>query len=260
MTYIPHSSLVTILNLLDIFRFKLSAPSVSYYSHFTWPITVSNNRFVFRGTNFVDVMAPIFSREMLIEALPAFGENYSSWGHEHLWHKLLNERREFGVIIDSAPIANTRPAGQGTLPLYRPSDSDPREEVEAMFQKYNLDRTVKFRNLFGVTKYDGIVWGNTFTQFALSGYEEMSTLETDHLYRCVDFLSRGPRPIMSLQELRVMQGFARIEERYRIRPDLTLGSHGKSYPVSEVKADPLYAAEINSQRAEPEPPSIIEPI
>ena len=88
---LPFESLQRISALLARFRFVLSAPGLSYYSFFTWPLAVANSRFLFRGTDFVEVMMPIMSRAFLLAAMPAFNDNYTAWGHEWLWRKLLNE-------------------------------------------------------------------------------------------------------------------------------------------------------------------------
>jgi hypothetical protein len=78
---LPYSSLVKARSLLEKYRFKLAAPSLSFESFFGWPIAVQNERMLFRGTDFVEIMAPIMSRDFLRLALPHFDENFSSWGY-----------------------------------------------------------------------------------------------------------------------------------------------------------------------------------
>ena len=112
---LPYSSLVKARSLLEKYRFKLAAPSLSFESFFGWPIAVQNERMLFRGTDFVEIMAPIMSRDFLRLALPHFDENFSSWGYEWLWRKLLNDGRAFAAILDAAPIVHARPMGQGSL-------------------------------------------------------------------------------------------------------------------------------------------------
>ena len=119
---LPLETLRQVSNLLGRFQFELSSPAITYYSFFTWPIMVRNDRFIFRGTNFVEVMAPIMSRKFLLLVAHAFNDNYSGWGHEWLWHKHLGDLGSFAAIFDCAPITHSRPFGSGSLIKNRAGD------------------------------------------------------------------------------------------------------------------------------------------
>jgi hypothetical protein len=56
---LPISSLRTMISLVDRFKFSLSAPALTSESIMGYPINMTNSRFLFRGTNFVEMMMPI---------------------------------------------------------------------------------------------------------------------------------------------------------------------------------------------------------
>jgi hypothetical protein len=98
---------------------------------------------LFRGTDFVEIMAPIMSRDFLRLALPHFDENFSSWGYEWLWRKLLNDRRAFAAILDAAPIVHTRPIGQGSL-YKNHSREAANKDLTDLIDKFGLNRDGPF--------------------------------------------------------------------------------------------------------------------
>jgi hypothetical protein len=202
---LPFASLRQTLQLLGIFPFDLAAPSLTYDSFFSWPITIRNSEFLFRCTNFVEVMAPIMSRAFLRLALPAFNENYSAWGHEWLWESLLAETNSFAAILDSAPIAHTRAFGSGSLYRNRPAGCwTPKEDKNRLLAKYGLEEGVKFRNSFGVTaaRPHRIVINDEFVQHGLPGYAGMQALQRDEFSYCVETFSNAARPVATLSELK----------------------------------------------------------
>lgn len=212
---LPLESLRRISMLLGAFPFELSAPSLSYYSYFTWPITVRNSRFIFRATDFVEVMAPIMSVHFLRAALVAFNDNFSGWGHEWLWRKLLNKRSGFAAIFDCAPITHSRPFGSGTLVGNKPpSGWNPGKDMDEMIARYDLDRETPFRNYFGVTYKNkpSILVEDDFLQEAINGYSEMQGLPSDSFVRCIDTLIRGARPTSSISELETAAGFRLVAD------------------------------------------------
>jgi hypothetical protein len=203
--HLPFESLRQTVDILRVFPFDLAAPSLTYDSFFSWPIAVRNSQFLFRCTNFVEVMAPIMSRAFLRRAMPAFNENYSAWGHEWLWERLLAETRSFAAILDSAPITHGRPFGAGSLYQNCPKDCwTPEADKERLLEKYGLDGNVKFRNYFAVTagKPNRILVNDEFVEHGLPGYAEMQTLHRDNFSYCLETFSNAARPVAMLSDLR----------------------------------------------------------
>jgi len=201
---LPFQSLRRTLDILTVFPFDLAAPSLTCDSFFSWPIAVRNSQFQFRCTNFVEVMAPIMSRAFLRRALPAFGDNYSGWGHEWLWQRLLAETGSFAGILDCAPITHGRRFGAGTLYQNRPAEGwTPEEDKARLLAKYGLDGDVKFRNVFAVTAGTPhrILAGDAFVEHGLPGYDEMREHHADNFLRCAENFSNAARPVATLAEL-----------------------------------------------------------
>jgi len=211
-------SLRRIVALLGRFPFPLASPALSYDSFFSWPLMLANDRFLFRCTDFVEVMMPIMSREFMLAAMPAFNDNFSGWGHEWLWRKMLNERRTFAAIFDSAPVTHTRPTGRSDFLKDRPPDAPTlQQELETMLAKYQLDESIPFRNYFGVTNGDPprLLIQDTFVEVAREGYRNMQSLPEDTMTSCIHTLTYDSRPIASVADLQKTQGFRLVAEALR---------------------------------------------
>ena len=147
-------TLAAVHGLLTRFRFILAAPALTPDSHFSWTIAVRHEGLLFRGTDFVEQMAPIMSRAFLRAALPYFAESYTGFGYEWLWQRILSERNGFAAILDATPIRHGRPLGSGMLYKNRPEGSNNEQEMRDFLTKFGLDAKVKFRNRFALTAED----------------------------------------------------------------------------------------------------------
>ncbi|HSC65029.1 MAG TPA: DUF707 domain-containing protein [Caldimonas sp.] len=69
-----------------------------------------------RFTGFVEVMAPLFSREALRSCAPTLDESRSGWGLGWVLPTLC-ERAGLGriAIIDATPVRHTRPVGGSSI-------------------------------------------------------------------------------------------------------------------------------------------------
>lgn len=88
----------------------LSQPSmIGYVSHeITKPI--SNN--LLRYTNFVEILAPLFSLDSLLKLYGTFNLTYSGWGYDWIWPHLLGNPKDKVAIVDQITIEHTRPLGK----------------------------------------------------------------------------------------------------------------------------------------------------
>ncbi len=214
---LPYPSLERIRSLLAQFRFPLAAPALSYESFFSWPMAVQNERLLFRGTDFVEIMAPLMSRDFLRVALPHFDENHSGWGYEWLWRKILNDQKSFAAILDAAPIIHTRPIGKGSLYKNVPAGTpSAKEERDALFEKFDLGRGEPFRTLFGVTIEDSrLLLGDQLLCEMLGGYPRLLERNFGNFTRCIDALLTKNRPTATVDRLREMAGFIEVEDALR---------------------------------------------
>ena len=118
--------------LFHCFDLQLAQPALSRDSFFSHPITLKNDQFAVRFTNFVEVMAPIFSQEALKLCWPTFKDSIIGWGLDFVWPKLLDSTKI--AIIDEIPIRHTRPIGGGVM--YKSEKLDPHKEEIEVAQKY----------------------------------------------------------------------------------------------------------------------------
>lgn len=208
---LPHRTIVRVRELLARFRFPLSAPALSYDSFFSWPITVSNDRMLFRGTEFVEIMAPLMSGDFLRDALPEMGQTYSGWGLEWLWAKLAEDRNSFAAIWDDAPIVHTRPLGGNLYGSPRVTQVSPMQEMDNLMARYDLDRDRTFRNIFGVTRGPAprVLTGRTLNQELLAGYGALMSHNPDGLEKTVRYLVSSEME-REEDELRALAGFDRV--------------------------------------------------
>lgn len=127
-----------LFTLVDYHALHLAQPSLSHDSYISHAATVHNPRFLLRRTNFVEVMAPMVSREMLQRVLPTMIENESGWGLDFLWQMFLDRPRRDAGVVDTVQIRHTRPVGGPNYAKMREQGKSPFDELEAMRRKYCL--------------------------------------------------------------------------------------------------------------------------
>ena len=119
------------------YRLCLAQPALTRDSYYTWDTLLQEPDCHIRYSGFVEVMAPIFSRDALRICRPTFAESRSGWGLDWLWPTLC---REHGLdriaVIDATPVRHTRPVG-GELYRNNP-DLDPRAEARRLLRRYGI--------------------------------------------------------------------------------------------------------------------------
>jgi hypothetical protein len=132
------ASINRLFDLTEKHALDLTQPSLtwdSYYSHF---ITLHNPRFELRWTNFVEIMAPVFSTDFLRRILPVFAGRRFGTGLDYVWSRWMPDPYCRTAIIDSAAVRHTRPVGKGNLSLG--ADDARGAEARALLQAYGLPR------------------------------------------------------------------------------------------------------------------------
>lgn len=125
--------------LAEYHELALCQPSLSHDSYISHAGTVHNPRFLLRRTNFVEVMAPVLTRELLERVLPTLTENDSGWGLDYLWPMFVDRpRRDIGVL-DAIQIRHTRPVGGPNYEKLKAMGKSPHQELAALRRKYELD-------------------------------------------------------------------------------------------------------------------------
>ena len=125
------------------FELSLAQPALTHDSYYSWRVLLQEPDNVLRMINFVEVMAPIFSRAALHTCLSSFTASPSGWGLDRIWPALCmaNGLRQIG-IIDAVAIKHTRPLG-GDLYKNNPHLDCYRDEKDVL-RKYSVSSY--FRN------------------------------------------------------------------------------------------------------------------
>lgn len=117
----------------------LAQPSLTVDSFHSWRITLNHPSFLWRDTNFVEIMAPYLSKRALSILVPTFGESISGWGLDMVWAKLLAGAKV--GIADCFSMRHTRSIDTENGPFYRYLTGlgiSPAAEAESLLAKYGV--------------------------------------------------------------------------------------------------------------------------
>jgi hypothetical protein len=95
--------------ICDELRLELAQPALTPDSYFSHVVTMQHSAFQLRFTNFVEIMAPVFSADMLARCFPTLAGNISGYGLDAVWPRMSQLGRV--AIIDDTPVKHTRPVG-----------------------------------------------------------------------------------------------------------------------------------------------------
>ena len=125
-------------NFFAAFDLSLAQPALSMNSYFSHSSLLQQTDTIIRRTNFIEVMAPIFSQECLRKLKHTFSQSQSGWGLDNLWPYLIKENI---AIIDATPITHTRPVG-GELYKLNPELSPKNDAIklQKLYQDINISR------------------------------------------------------------------------------------------------------------------------
>lgn len=127
-------------NLFSGFGLKLAQPALTVDSYVTHRQLIQSTACLLRYTNFIEVMAPIFSKSALRILGSTFNQSTSGWGLDYLWPILLEYRAM--AIIDATPVIHTRPIGGE---LYKNNHLTPRDDISRLQELYpSLNLSKKF--------------------------------------------------------------------------------------------------------------------
>ena len=116
----------------------LAQPSLSHDSYISHAITVHNPRYTLRWTNFIELMAPVLSRDLLARVLPTFDANQSGWWLDYLWQMYLDRPRLDAGIVDAVQVRHTRPVGGPNYARMKATGQSPWVEMNTLRRRYAL--------------------------------------------------------------------------------------------------------------------------
>jgi hypothetical protein len=91
----------------ELFGLQIFQGALTLRSHYSHEHARMRPDSYARTTNFVEIMAPFFSRDALEKCAPTFTLSELGWGLEYLWNDIL--RSQGLAIVDRFPITHIRP-------------------------------------------------------------------------------------------------------------------------------------------------------
>ncbi len=120
------------------FHLDLAQPALTADSHIGVSITVANQSFLLRHTNFVEIMAPCFSRAFLQRCWPTFKASLSGWGLDFVWPRMAEHPQKV-AIIDAVQIVHTRPHGGPNYEMLKQRGVDPEQELADLLKREQIE-------------------------------------------------------------------------------------------------------------------------
>lgn len=99
-------------NIFEQNHFDIAQPSLAPQSYVNHPITIQNPEFYFRYTTFVEVMCPVFRRDIWKVCVKPLDGSISGFGLDHIWIALQGRLCSRVAIIDDVSVVHTRPMGK----------------------------------------------------------------------------------------------------------------------------------------------------
>lgn len=154
------------------FKLDLAQPSLSWESYVSHLITVHNPNFRIRFTNFVEIMAPCFSRKLLDRSVKSFLINQSGWGLDFIWPRWAAEMNGVCAIIDDVQMTHTRPLGGPSYAFLEQSGRLPLDEFKEALRMHHI-RDTRQINLEGIS-----VKGEKWSLTAKDGNDYINALSS----------------------------------------------------------------------------------
>ena len=122
----------------DSMELFLSQPAIRWGSNANHLVNLRNPACIVRQVNFVEVMAPCFSRMAVDRLLWTFLLTKCTWGIDYAWSSLLEGEGRIS-IIDAIPMHHTKPMDRADGPFYRKLRSmgiEPEQELASVHRNF----------------------------------------------------------------------------------------------------------------------------
>lgn len=134
--------------IADELQLELAQPALTPDSYATHLITLQHSAFQLRFTNFVEIMAPLLSADMLARAYPTMVGQVSGYGLDSLWPRWSSIGRM--AIIDDTPVLHTRPVGGPNHVLARQLGGlTPGQEAALVLATHGIESSPDFQINYG---------------------------------------------------------------------------------------------------------------
>lgn len=89
---------------------KIAQPALTHDSHFTYAALLQDTAFELRYVNYIEMMCPVFRKDVLPIVRPLFSLGYES-GIDLIWCNLTATSPADFAVIDAIPVRHTRAVG-----------------------------------------------------------------------------------------------------------------------------------------------------
>jgi hypothetical protein len=124
-------------DIVEKHALTLAQPALTRDSHLGHFVTLHNRSFHLRFTNFVECMAPCFSRDFLKQMLPTFNANISGYGLDYIRATKISDWTRV-AIIDAVTVCHTRPVGGPNYVHVASAGKTVHQEMREVLTKYGI--------------------------------------------------------------------------------------------------------------------------
>ncbi|KQW29125.1 hypothetical protein ASE36_11695 [Rhizobium sp. Root274] len=118
-------------------NFKIAQPSLTPDSHFTFAALLQQSYWKWRHVNYIEMMCPIFRRDILETIAPLYRSGYES-GIDLIWCNLVYESPRDFAVIDSVAVRHTEPVGGNKAANGFVEGKRYEDDIYAVLQTYQL--------------------------------------------------------------------------------------------------------------------------
>lgn len=116
---------------------KIFQPALTWDSYFTYGAMLRQPGLSLRWVNFIEMMAPVFRRDVLVRIAPLFDLGYES-GIDLVWCNLVAESPRDFAILDATPIRHTEPVGGNKADNGFVGGSEYEDHIQAVLNEFDL--------------------------------------------------------------------------------------------------------------------------
>ncbi len=130
-------TLNTAFRVSEELNVKISQPSLTWNSHFTYAALLRQPGLSIRYINFIEMMCPIFRQDILWQVAPLFSLGVES-GIDLIWCNLVKDSPQDFAVLDCAPIRHTEPVGGQKSANGFVDGKDYEDDIHQILQTFNL--------------------------------------------------------------------------------------------------------------------------
>ena len=141
------------------FDLELAQPSLTLTSRHYHHITLNNDAFTVRRTNFVELMVPVFHRDLLKKLMHMFEGNWAGLGLDMIWPNYTSDVRSAVGIVDDVVVHHHGELGTFLYGNMRRAGIIPMIEYRQNARKFNIKPRIPFAHA-GVRTDGSAIRGN----------------------------------------------------------------------------------------------------